>query len=186
MGHEWAYERVRRRPPRCLARFRVRTDSEAARAVRARLGGDGTLFELLPPSEGQSPVLLGHYLDKTWPSGWDEWFKGRILVSPLFIRWEPSGDVVGLFDGARHGYNPEHGLGRVHGKGVTPLVEYEWPGPLCQEPAFVVCLSHTFDSCVELLGEEAVRPEDFFDWLTLAAWSRPYGSVHCVADFECA
>ena len=186
MRHAWAYERVRTHPPRCLAGFQVRADSDATRAVRAKLGGDGVLFELLPPSPDQTPVLLGRYLDKEWPPGWDAWLQGRILVSPLAIRWEPSGRVVELFDGSRHGYNPEHGIGAVHCRGDTNRVEYEWPGEPCREPALVVCLSYQFEEALELEGEEAARPEDFFDWLTLVAWSRADGSVRCITDFECA
>lgn len=184
MRHAWAYERVRSYPPRCLAGFRVRTDSEATRAVRAKLGGTGSLFELLPPSPDQTPVLLGRYLNKEWPSGWGSWLSGRILVSPLAIRWEPSGQVIEMFDGSRHGYNPEHDLGPVHMEGHTERVVFRWPGEPCRDPVFVVRLSHQFGE--DLDGEEAARPEDFFEWLTLAAWSRADGSVQCVADFECA
>jgi len=186
MRHAWAYARVRSHPPRCLSGFRVRADSEATRAVGVTLGGGGTLFELLPPSPDQTPVLLGRYLDKVWPTGWDERFQGRILVSPLAIRWEPSGRVVELFDGTRHGYNPEHSVGAVHSRGNTERVEYQWPDRVCLDPVFVVCLSYYFDEGHELLGKEAIRPEDFFGWFTLAAWSRTDGSVHCVTDFECA
>jgi hypothetical protein len=39
---------------------------------------------------------------------------------------------------------------------------------------------------LELVGEEAARPEDFFDWFTLAAWVRADSSVRVVTDFECA
>ena len=59
------------------------------------------------------------------------------------------------FDGNRHGYNPEHGLGPVHGAGVTSRVEYQWPGRPCPDPVFVVCLAHSFDVGLELLGDEA-------------------------------
>jgi hypothetical protein len=51
---------------------------------------------------------------------------------------------------------------------------------------FVVCLAHSFDEALELVVEEAARPEDFLEWLTLVAWSRTDGSVRCITDFECA
>src|ERR1051325_11045648 len=101
MRHDWSYKRVLSHPPRCVAGLRVCSDSSATRAVRAKVGGNGTLFELLPRSSGQTPVLLGHYLDRGWPPNYAEWLRGRILVSPLAIRWEPSGEVVELFDGIR-------------------------------------------------------------------------------------
>jgi hypothetical protein len=186
MRHSWAYNHVRSHPPRCLAGFRWRADGEAVAAVRAKLGGSAVMFELLPTLPNETPVLLGRYLDDEWPSGWDTWFQGRILVSPLAIRWEPSGQVVEMFDGSCHGYNPEHDLGPVHKPGLTERLAYQWPVEPCCDPVFVVCLSYQFEEELELEGKQLARPEDFFEWFTLAAWSRQNGSVHFATDFECA
>lgn len=171
-----AYERVRSHPPSFLSGFQVRTDSEAIQAVRSTFSNNAPAFEVIPPSPNLKPVLLGHYLEKLWPESDEEWFRGPILVSPLAIRWDPPGRIVKLYDGALHGYNPEHGFGPVHTRGQTPLLEYQWPVWTCEDPVFIVCLSHSFDN---LSGEEATRPEDFFDWFTLVAWDRTDGSVPC-------
>lgn len=184
--HAGIYERVRTRPPRCLSGFRVRTAGPAVEAIIAELGGDVAMFELLPPSPGETPVLLGEYIDKAWPEDYYHLFRGRILVGPLAIRWEPSGKVVEMFDGSRHGYNGEYALGNAYMPGVTGRVDYRWPDDPCLDPVFVVRLSHSFEESLDLEGDEADRPEDFFDWFTLAAWSRATGSVRLVTDFECA
>lgn len=179
-------ERARSRPPRCLAGFGIRADGEVASRVQSELGHnspDMAVFEILPPALGDSPALLGHYLDKDWPHR-----PGRILVSPLAIRWTLSGAVVPLFDGTQHGYNPEYGLGRVHTLSANPMIEWVPPTGACEQPVYAACFFYNpadqenMESDVEM----ASHPEDFFETFLLAVYCRVRDAVEFVTEFECA
>src|SRR5262245_7530454 len=112
----WVWQHLRQYPPRCLAGVRALADTPATRAAGAAIPGEGVLWELAPHDSSQRPTLLGHFMSKRWPPE-SAPFRGLILLSPLTIRWEPSGEEVVVFDGAKHGYNPEYDLGRVHATG---------------------------------------------------------------------
>jgi hypothetical protein len=160
----------------------VRAESAATAALLAEVGRGWVAFELRPPRAGEKAALRGHYLDRDWPAGCGP-LRGPIFVSPLAVRWEPSGQVVPLFDGSEHGCNPEWGLGGcVHERPAGPQVEWAFPGD-AEEVAYLACFAYSFE---ELSGEEAQRPQDFFETFLLAAWGRKDGRVRYITEFECA
>src|SRR5258707_2567481 len=97
MSQDWIIDHVKKYPPRCLAGFAVDHDSPAARAVL--VGEDApnarrVMFSLGTRGPADRPTLLGHFLDRSWPEDCAPFFSGRLLVSPLFLRWEMSNVTV--------------------------------------------------------------------------------------------
>jgi hypothetical protein len=179
-------ERARIERPRCIAGFQTLADTEiTTKVMRAfrRDPNNSISFELRPNSVGGRAVLRGCYLDKDWPDR-----KGRILVSPLEIKWVPSGEVVPLFDGTQHGYNPEYGLGRVHS--ISPNAPAEWTPPegLYEDLLYVACFSYNPSDQEWMETDEVMRlhPQDFFETFLLAAYSPGKDAVIFVTEFECA
>ena len=176
------WERIRNHPPRCLSGVLARRDTVATRAV----GGNGAFWEIAHPDPAQRPVLFGHFLSRRWPDTHAP-FRGLVLLSPLTIRWEPSGEEAVVFDGTRHGYDPEHGVGRVHTTGWAGRARWHNPDGPSADPVFVARFGdYQFDPAAALTTAERVRPEDFFGWYTLFEVDRSTGRVTAVTEYECA
>jgi hypothetical protein len=172
--------------PRCIAGFHVQTDTEVtAKVMRAfrRDSDDSIAYELRTNLLSEKPVLLGAYLDKEWPHR-----PGRILVSPLSIRWMPSRTVIPLFDGNQHGYNAEYGFGRVHAASANLITEWVPPEGPRENLLFVACFSYNPADQDNMNTDELMRghPQDFFEMFLLAAYSLEEDSVIFVTEFECA
>src|SRR5262249_30716690 len=118
----------------------------------------------------QKPVLLGYYIrvGMAYAS----------FLSPLAIRWEPSGQVVELFDSNRHSSAP-------HVSGSGP--RQQWQCLKCPEGA-----EHSFVACFTYPDEPHER--SFWHWdpweenygrFLLAAYCKERDAMEYVIDFEC-
>jgi hypothetical protein len=61
-----------------------------------------------------------------------------LILSPLAIRWEPSGEVVELLDNERHGYGGEQGWSATR-TGTGRRQQWKCPHSRCREHIFVAC-----------------------------------------------
>jgi hypothetical protein len=163
----------------------ARADTRATQAVAALYSG-GFLWELAHPDPTQRPVLLGHFMSKRWPPDCAP-FRGLILLSPLLIRWEPCGEEVEIYNGSRHGYNPEWDLGPVHTTGWAGRAVWMNPNGPSFDPALVAWFGYTFwPENLEPDDEMMRRPQDFFEAYALYEVDRSNGRVTGVTNYECA
>jgi hypothetical protein len=179
---------VERPPPRCLAGFQLRGDTEITRhVVRAMYSHYDeppvVAFELHANDRDQKGTLLGHYLERQWPP---DFGGGKIMVSPLAIRWEPSRETVQVIDCTQHGCSAELGRPRAHAHSQNPLSEWRNPNGERIDPLFVACFSYPSDFGDETPAEMKSRPQDFFDMFLLAAYCRASRKAFFVTEFECA
>ncbi len=189
-------QRVIDHPPRCLQGYRLITNTPSAKLVaeeffgnvadyfgvqHAGVPGNVIAFELHHAKSDEPPKLLGYYLDERWPHSGD-----RIFVSPLFIRWEPSGDVTPLFDGEQHGYNPENDLGPAHYRSSGPLEEWAYSQSCTGEYRLVACVSYSPEIADDMTPDEIDRFSDFFDIFLLGLHSLSDGKVRFVTQFKCS
>jgi uncharacterized protein (TIGR02996 family) len=178
----WALGNARANPPRCLRGFLVRHDSPLARQAHEKaLRGhpEYVTFELCHPDPAQRPVALGYWLHDHTAGG-----PGRMLVTPMAIRWEPSGEVVELFDAEQHGYLAEYGSNcTITGSG--PRIEWECPHPGCSDHAFIACFQYRDDCPPERHLERWFAPQDQFREFRLYAWCRQRDGFTFVTESEC-
>jgi hypothetical protein len=177
----WAVSHVKAHPPRCIRGFAVRTDTDVTRKVLAAAVQSSpayVAFELGHRDSSQRPVLLGYFLEPpSDPAG------ENLFVSPLGIRWEPSGEVVEVLDCERHGYDGEQD-GNCCITGSGPRSPWQCPYG-CREHVFVACFSYHDESPIRV--PDAYLPlQDQFDWFVLAAYCRDRDAVVPITDFECS
>jgi hypothetical protein len=184
----WIIDHVKEHPPRCLAGLAVDYRCAAARAVLS--GGEDSspqvvTFALGPRTGDERPTLLGHYLGREWPDHCAPLVSGRILVSPLFLRWNPSGSLVPVFDHRKDGYNAEIGCPSSHEVSRNPLTE--WVPPVeCHSPVYVARLGYSICYDEDLLDNMRERPQDFFDVFSLVVYCQASERIWFVTEFECA
>ncbi len=174
----WARANAAAHPPRCLSGFRVRADSPLARRCHEeelRASPVWQTFELEPPGEEQRPVLLGH------------WYRPAVdkpfLVSPLAVRWEPSGEVVEFFDSQQHGYTGVYnGAPEAHGTG--PRIEWQCPHPGCRDHVLVACFRYR-DTPPERHRQRYFPPQEQFSDFRLYAYCRQRDDFEWLLHSEC-
>jgi hypothetical protein len=170
----WARRHLKAHPPRCLHGFKSRAGSPLARRVLAGLWGKDPgwfAFELGHAGRKQRAELLGYLVGED------------VLVGPLAIRWQPSGEVVELFDTEQHGFAGECG-GSTTITGRGERVAWRCPHDGCREHTFVVCFL--------FFGEEPYHPfgryfpvQEQFRGFTVGAYCRQRDAVELVTSFEC-
>lgn len=184
------------RPPRCLQGCRLASDTPSTRLVAEAFFGNVAdyfgvqhpvvsknvvAFELHHATREELPKLLGYFLEERWPHSGE-----RIFVSPLFIRWEPSGDITPLFDGEQHGYNPENDLGPAHYRSSGSLEEWAQAQACTGDYRLVACVSYSPEIADDMTSDELDRFSDFFDLFLLGLHCLDDGRVLFVTQFKCS
>jgi hypothetical protein len=175
---DWHVEHARAHPPRCLSGFAVRTDTPLTRRVwQKEIGSDPeyAVFELGHPTDPvQRPTVLGYWLQPNTV---------RVFLSPLAVRWEPSGAVTELFDGEQHGYGGEHG-GSCEATGLGPRVAWKCPHEGCREHTLLVAFRYR-DWAAERPLHRYFPPQEQFGMFYLASYCHRHDDFTCILNAEC-
>jgi uncharacterized protein (TIGR02996 family) len=177
----WAAAHAKAHPPRCLSGFAVRSDPPlAGRLLESHVRGDlpGTaIFEVCHPDQKQRPVLLVYW--HQWGRAKDE----RVAIPPMAIRWEPSGEVVELFDSEQHGFAGELDFSAT-ATGSGPRVEWKCPHRGCREHSFFACFCYWGDPPDRRL-DRYLPPQEHYRGFELYAYCHHRDGFECVGGFEC-
>jgi uncharacterized protein (TIGR02996 family) len=171
---EWARHHLKANSPRCLHSVVARLGTPLAQKVTTKLMGSDPewfAFELSHTKCEEHTELLGYVVNTD------------VFVGPLAIRWEPSGEVVELFDTEQHGYAGEcGGSATITGRGERQA--WRCPHDGCLDHTFVVCFlysdekpEHPFKRCLPI--------QEQFRGFTVGAYCHDRDAVQCVASFEC-
>jgi uncharacterized protein (TIGR02996 family) len=175
---DWHVAQARAHPPRCLSGFAARADSPLARRVwEQEMGRDPeyAVFELAHPGEdAQRPAVLGYWLRPN---------TSRVFLSPLAVRWQPSGEVVELFDAEQHGYAGEHG-GSCEATGTGPRAPWNCPHKGCREHTLLAGFRYR-DWGAERPLHRYFPPQEQFRMFDLYAYCHRRDAFVCIACMEC-
>jgi uncharacterized protein (TIGR02996 family) len=175
---EWSIANAKVNPPRCLSGFAVRADTPLAlRVWKERLGGNPeyVALELAHPSDpGQRVTMLGY---------WHHYGSGKMLMSPLAVRWQPSGELVELFDAEQHGYLAEHdGNCTVHGSGRRIL--WKCPHEGCRDHTLIACFRYR-EYPPEKHLDRYFAPQEQYRMFYLYAYCQARDDLTFVSESEC-
>jgi uncharacterized protein (TIGR02996 family) len=170
----WLVAHARAHPPRCLSGFAVRDGTPLAMKLwKDKLAGEPEwlVLELAHPSDPlQRATLLGYRED-------------FMLVSPIAVRWQPSGELVELFDAEQHGYLAEHdGNTTIHGSGRR--VEWKCKHEGCRDHTLLAAFQYR-DRAPERPPDRYFAPQEQFRFFYLYAWCKAHDSFQFISQSEC-
>jgi hypothetical protein len=181
----WMIANARAHPPRCLSGFAVRADTPLARRFwKDKLRNcdpEYLVLELAHPTDQGQQVTFLAYWHVYGPD--DRMPDSRMLMTPLAVRWQPSGEVVELFDAEQHGYAAEHDSNcTVHGTG--PRIEWQCPHPDCREHTLLACFRYR-EYGPERPLHRYFAPQEQYKMFYLYVYCRKRDKFQFITESEC-